>query len=158
MRLTILWIAFSVLALISGFLLVLVFCHVLIVPFMETEDYVTTTCLVSHIQLVTNPRGETCATDSRITNQLDRSQNCYGELNDLPNKDLSHLTLESNDIGGSTSCIMVTVLYRGVDGFPHQSILNLKPSSMYEDTETYLQYSQVGGINFQWHRRVNQRN
>ncbi len=149
MRLTILWIAFSVLALISGFLLVLVFCHILIVPFMETEDYVTTTCLVSQIQLVSNPRGETCATDSRITNQLDTSQTCYGELNDLPNKDLSHLTLENDDIGGRASCIMVTVLYRGVDGFPHQSVLNLKPSSMYKDTETYLKDSQVRDINFQ---------
>ena len=141
-----LWIVSSVLALFSGFILVLIFCHILIVPFMETEDFVTTTCLVSNIQYVKEQGAETCAAESRDTNQSDRVQSCAIELSDISYKDISGSLLEHDTAGNRASCIIVTVLYRGVDGFPHQSLLNLKPSGMYEDNNTYLKYKQVRQI------------
>ena len=124
MRLSMCWITTSIIALLCGLIMVLVFCHVLIVPHMRTKDYVTTDCVIDHIAVIPDASNVTCsdltATMTPLALDADTS-NCEVTLGQTESS--SQVLHE----GENSHCVQVKVLYKAFDGFVRNALLQTQP-------------------------------
>ena len=128
-RLSLCWIVASVIALLSGLIMFLVFCHVLIVPHMKTKDYVTTDCVVDTISIIPETTNVSCSDSSRKREPLklhaDTSK-CEITLNNEQSSE-NILLSSTQDQDESSHCVQVKVLHKAFDGFVHETMLQNQP-------------------------------
>ncbi len=143
MLLSEIWVLSSAIALLTGLTMVLVFCQILIVPYLETQDYVSTHCAVEKIQAILmeeNGNGSCSNTNSSNTtiNQCNISLTGGRNHAKIPFPISNSMNYNGNYIDSMENdyvisiCIQVTVSYPGFDGFIHTDILQLRPAEPHQ--------------------------
>ena len=129
------WVGTSVVALLSGVIMVLVFCRVLIVPYLLTEDFVSTDCVISSIELHEDRSNISCSRTSGVDVQgLDENfTHCVASPRITMDKEANNLGIGSvNDEENSGLCVLVKVSYRAFDGLVHKATLQALPRNFDE--------------------------
>ena len=123
MRLSLCWIVTSVIALFSGLMMVLVFCHFLIVPHMRTKDYVTTDCIIDDIAVIPDVTNISCADLSSDMTPLlyADTSNCQVTLSKMSSSQSLQFSSNEEQIRNS-HCVQVRVRYKAERWFS-----NVKP-------------------------------
>ena len=130
MRLSLCWIVTSIISLCSGLIMVLVFCHVLIVPHMRTKDYVTTDCIIDNIAVIPDVNNISCADllsseMTPLTLHADTS-NCEVILGKVPPSETVQFS-NNEQQSRNSHCVQVKVLYKAFDGFVRKALLQTQP-------------------------------
>ncbi len=126
------WVGTSVIALLSGVIMVLVFSRLLIVPYLLTEDYVSTDCLVYSIEIQHDTRNGSllCGELSMAGNKsVDRNQTYCSSHPHVTAEGESPMRPGRSSLGGESLpfCVRVKVSYRAFDGLIRQALLQLSP-------------------------------
>ena len=151
MRLSMCWIVTSIIALVCGLIMVLVFCHVLIVPHMRTKDYVTTDCVIDDITVIPDVTNVTCAhlsTEIRstaMTLHADKS-NCEVTLGKTESSGKTSQLFTNQQQNENSHCVQVGVVYKAFDGFPRKALLQTQPLEETKNSEGSKLSEKVGRV------------
>ena len=112
--------------------MVLVFCHVLIVPHMRTKDYVTTDCVIDSITVIPDVTNVTCADLSTEVTPLTLhgdTSNCEVTLGKTVSSAMTRQLFSNQRQNENSHCVQVGVVYKAFDGFPRKALLQTQPNS-----------------------------
>ena len=107
--------------------MVLVFCRVLIVPYLLTEDYVSTHCVISSIQVLEDTSNITCGRISEVDTQILDENFTYCVVSPHVTSETNMGIESANDEEKSGLCVHVKVSYRAFDGLVHKATLQALP-------------------------------
>ena len=149
MRLSLCWIVTSTIALLSGLIMVLVFCHVLIVPHMRTKDYVTTDCRIDNITVVHDVTNVTCEDLSTEITPLTLhgdASNCEVILGKTESSAKTSELFSNQQQNENSHCVQVGVEFKALDGFPRKALLQTQPLDEIKNTKGSKISEKVGRI------------
>ena len=123
------WVGTSMIALLSGVIMVLVFCRVLIVPYLLTEDFVSTDCVISSVELLEDTNNISCSrTPGDDILRLDKNFTyCEASPHITTEKETNLSTESINDEENLGLCVVVNVSYRAFDGLVQKATLKALP-------------------------------
>ena len=149
MRLSLCWIVTSVIALFSGLMMVLVFCHFLIVPHMRTKDYVTTDCIIDDIAVIPDVTNISCADLSSDMTPLlyADTSNCQVTLSKMSSSQSLQFSSNEEQIRNS-HCVQVRVRYKAEDGFERKALLQTQPLEQHKNNEGTNIFEKVSTSNY----------
>ena len=109
--------------------MVLVFCRVLIVPYLLTEDFVSTDCVISSVELLEDTNNISCSrTPGDDTLRLDKNFTyCEASPHITTGKETNFNAESINYEENLGLCVVVNVSYRAFDGLVQKATLQALP-------------------------------